>query len=112
MTRPPHLCSCGRIVPAGQRCTCQIKRDRARKARHDARRPNARARGYSRQWEKARREYLALHPYCRRCGSLATVVDHIKPHKGDERLFWDRSNWQPLCARHHNRDKQREERQP
>ena len=33
---------------------------------------------------------------------MATVVDHIKPHRGDQKLFWDRSNWQPLCEHHHN----------
>ena len=34
--------------------------------------------------------------------SMATVVDHIKPHRGDKKLFWDRGNWQPLCEHHHN----------
>jgi 5-methylcytosine-specific restriction endonuclease McrA len=24
-------------------------------------------------------------------------VDHIVPHKGDERLFWEPTNHQPLC---------------
>ena len=24
----------------------------------------------------------------------ATVVDHIRPHRGDKELFWDKSNWQ------------------
>lgn len=33
----------------------------------------------------------------------ATVVDHIIPHKGDQYLFWDRSNWQPLCKLCHDR---------
>ncbi|WP_323784771.1 HNH endonuclease signature motif containing protein [Thalassovita sp.] len=46
------------------------------------------------------------------CGASATVVDHIKAHRGDERLFWDRTNWQPLCAPCHNRHKQRQERAP
>ena len=32
----------------------------------------------------------------------ATVVDHIIPHRGDRKLFWDESNWQSLCERHHN----------
>ena len=32
----------------------------------------------------------------------ATVVDHIIPHRGDMKLFWDKSNWQPLCEHHHN----------
>lgn len=33
----------------------------------------------------------------------ATVVDHIKPHCGDQRLFWDEDNWQALCKECHNR---------
>ncbi|WP_338080605.1 HNH endonuclease signature motif containing protein [Cohnella luojiensis] len=33
----------------------------------------------------------------------ATVVDHIKPHKGNKILFWDKNNWQPLCKQHHDR---------
>ena len=32
----------------------------------------------------------------------AIVVDHIIPHRGDVKLFWDQSNWQPLCEHHHN----------
>jgi 5-methylcytosine-specific restriction protein A len=32
----------------------------------------------------------------------ASVVDHIKPHKGDKRLFWDMKNHQPLCKRCHD----------
>lgn len=34
--------------------------------------------------------------------TMATVVDHIVPHRGDQKLFWDRGNWQPLCEHHHN----------
>ena len=30
------------------------------------------------------------------------MVDHIIPHKGDKQLFWDESNWQPMCETHHN----------
>ena len=33
----------------------------------------------------------------------ATVVDHIVPHRGDHRLFWDEQNWQPLCKACHDR---------
>jgi 5-methylcytosine-specific restriction protein A len=35
--------------------------------------------------------------------TAATVVDHIKDHKGDQALFWDESNWQPSCEACHNR---------
>ncbi|MDH6268265.1 5-methylcytosine-specific restriction protein A [Rhizobium sp. SG_E_25_P2] len=113
--RPPRLCQCGNIVPAGIRCACQQKQDRERKARHDARRPSARQRGYTSEWDKARREYLAAHPHCRLCAAMgritpANVVDHIKPHRGDMRLFWTRANWQPLCTPCHSSVKQKQER--
>ena len=50
---------------------------------------------------------LEDNPFCVKCYeeghiTLATVVDHIVPHRGDQKLFWDRSNWQPLCEHHHN----------
>lgn len=108
--RPPRLCSCGRTVAHGIRCDCQIRATRERNARHDARRPSARERGYNHDWRKARVAYLAAHPYCRMCDSHATVVDHVIPHRGDNALFWNRANWQPLCAPCHNRIKQRQER--
>ena len=33
----------------------------------------------------------------------AIVVDHIIPHRGNQRLFWDMKNWQPLCKDCHDR---------
>ncbi|TIX60322.1 MAG: HNH endonuclease, partial [Mesorhizobium sp.] len=47
---------------------------------------------------------------CRYCPAPANVVDHIKPHRGDMRLFWNRANWQPLCTRCHSSIKQSRER--
>jgi len=35
--------------------------------------------------------------------TAAGVVDHIVPHKGDADLFWQRTNWQPLCKPCHDR---------
>lgn len=110
-TLPPRICGCGRAVPSGERCACQVIRDRERKARFDRTRPTARQRGYDADWQKARAEYLAINPYCRCCGGHAVVVDHVKPHRGDRRLFWDKRNWQPLCVRCHSSMKQRQERQ-
>jgi len=37
------------------------------------------------------------------------VCDHIKPHRGDEALFWDEANLQTLCKPCHDRLKQHEE---
>ena len=72
-------------------------------------RKSSRERGYTGKWEKERKAYLADHPFCDCCGAPATVVDHIKPHKGDKRLFWSRSNWQPLCASCHGRKTARQD---
>ena len=71
-------------------------------------------RGYGYKWQKAREQFLRENPLCVMCEAeglvvVATVVDHKVPHRGDQKLFWRRSNWQPLCATHHSRDKQREE---
>ena len=71
-------------------------------------RPSASARGYNSRWRKARKHYLSLHPLCVLCKAEgkttpATVVDHVKPHRGDEELFWDEGNWQAACKPHHDR---------
>ena len=65
---------------------------------------------YNSRWQKASKTYLAAHPLCAAClkedplrYTKATVVDHIVPHRGDRKLFWDQSNWQPLCKRCHDR---------
>lgn len=72
-------------------------------------------RGYSSRWQKGRLTYLREHPFCVMCeqegrAEAAVVVDHIIPHKGDQQLFWDKGNWQSLCKRHHDSDKQRMEK--
>lgn len=101
-TRPPRICGCGNRVPADQRCACQQKADRERKARHDQNRPTANARGYGTKWREARVEFLAKHPRCVRCGAPSIVVNHIVPHRGDMKLFWRRSNWEAVCIPCHN----------
>jgi 5-methylcytosine-specific restriction protein A len=72
------------------------------KAELDRQRPSAARRGYGPRWRRARAAFLAQNPLCASCkadGRLvpATVVDHVVPHGGDERLFWDEGNWKGLC---------------
>ena len=75
------------------------------------------ARGYTYAWQKARLEFLKKNPLCGPCQdedgliTQATVVDHDVPHRGDPALFWDRSNWRPMCKSHHDRKTQLEGRQ-
>ncbi|MBJ7887986.1 HNH endonuclease signature motif containing protein [Bacillus licheniformis] len=89
----------------------QHKRD---KPVYDQYRESAARRGYDSKWRKARQGYLSKHPFCVSCMKEgrrvpATVVDHITPHKGDKKLFWDSSNWQPLCAPCHSRKTAKED---
>lgn len=83
--------------------------------RHDGRRGSSAQRGYGSRWQRARRHWLDAHPLCRLCErqgvtTAATVVDHVTPHRGDQTLFWDRSNWQSLCETCHNAAKQSQEK--
>lgn len=71
-------------------------------------RGGADARGYDARWRRARKAFLQRHPLCAECvkeGKVtpAIVVDHIVPHRGDPRLFWDIKNWQPLCKGCHDK---------
>ena len=73
----------------------------------DQRRGSAHERGYGARWQRERLVYLNHHPLCVVCErrgitKAATIVDHIIPHRGNDVLFWDVANWQPLCASHHS----------
>ncbi|MGC5885719.1 HNH endonuclease [Ralstonia pseudosolanacearum] len=79
-----------------------------RRAETNAERGSAASRGYGAKWRREREQYLRESPLCVRCLEAeqvvaATVVDHIIPHKGDQKLFWRRSNWQSLCKPCHDR---------
>ncbi|MEP2782315.1 MAG: HNH endonuclease [Pseudoruegeria sp.] len=59
-------------------------------------------------WRRGRKAYLRANPLCVDCAELgvlqqATEVDHIRPHKGDRALFWNKSNWQSNCKSCHSR---------
>ena len=66
-------------------------------------------------WKRLRQNQLQDDPWCAMCakqGHLtpATVVDHIEPHRGDERAFFLAANLQSLCKQHHDSAKQRFEK--
>lgn len=82
-----------------------------------AHKPAKAARGESQAWhwmyntrlwrEDLRPAQLLREPFCRECArrgcrTPATVVDHIRPHKGDWVLFRDASNHQSLCKHCHD----------
>lgn len=68
----------------------------------------------TRRWQAVRARVLQRDHYTCKCGVVDVKkyglhCDHVTPHRGDERLFWDESNMQTLCAHCHNSLKQREE---
>ena len=94
---------CPVLVKSGR---CE-KHQKHKRELADRDRGNSAARGYGRRWRKARLSFLKMRPLCVRCQAVgkiepATVVDHIKPHRGDKALFWDVDNWQALCKPCHD----------
>lgn len=101
-SRAARLCSCGRIVAAGQRCACRQRKPEER--------TSSARRGYGHNWRKLRLMVLREQPLCadpfgihKRGGRVvaATDVDHIIPlSKGGTN---DRENLQALCHSCHSR---------
>lgn len=109
-TRAPKICRCGNVVASGETCPCRAKATKERKARSDAKRPSRQTRGYDAEWTKARNDYLAAYPYCRRCGAKASLVHHIVPIRKAPHRRLDRSNFQSLCTACHSGWKQSQDR--
>ncbi len=103
--RPCAGPQCGALVVRG---TARCAACRARAGVVDrARRGTATERGYDARWRAYRRTFLMMHPLCTMCGAkglvaAATVVDHVRAHKGDTTLFWDTGNHRSLCKPCHD----------
>lgn len=71
---------------------------------------------YGARWQRYRLTFLAEHPLCE-CGDcrkynrlwVATVVDHVIPHRGNLGLFWDPENHQAMAKTCHDRKTARED---
>lgn len=69
---------------------------------------------YDRKWRRRRAEQLRQYPLCRLCQdldgrlSVATVADHIEPHRGDPVKF--AGPLQSLCKLCHDSRKQQQEK--
>jgi 5-methylcytosine-specific restriction protein A len=112
--KPMHPCrqpGCPELIPPGEKYCAKHKKlhpEEVRSAYH---------RGYNRRWQKASKAFLQSHPLCEHClkegrYTKATVVDHITPHRGDPKLFWDQSNWQALCKHCHDQKTRNEDETP
>jgi len=63
---------------------------------------SAAARGYNYRWRAERLLFLEANPKCVGCQGEANVVDHKVAHKGDQKIFWNKKNWQSMCTSCHN----------
>jgi len=98
--RSIHQCS----KPGCHTLTRETYCDRHRQDIPDDR-GTASQRGYDSKWRKFREAYLAKseHKLCALrldsgCTIVADCIDHIIPHNGNQRLFWDEKNMQPACV--------------
>ena len=91
---------------------CEKHRKQERRE-HDEHRGSSADRGYGAHWRKIRLAFLAQYPLCALCQrerklAPATVVDHIRPHRGNPELFYDPENLQALCKPCHSKKTVRE----
>jgi len=90
---------------ADRRLENERARDRLRREHHEYRHLYGR-----KSWAMLREAKLCESPMCEEkdndgcpCRSGAEVVHHVKDHKGDPALFFDKANLQSLCKSHHDR---------
>lgn len=109
--KAPRICGCGKAIPNGAMCQCERVRKKASDKLYDAKRPNARQRGYDHNWEKEAKAFLTLpgNQHCVRCRANATVVDHIVSIRQAPHRRMDRTNWQPMCRPCNSRKNVRQE---
>ena len=117
MINPPKPCyepGCPRVTYSTY-CPIHAKENDTDYRRH---RGSSNKRGYTYRWQQERKAYLTRYPLCKDCLDTyseirtATEVDHIIPHKGDMKLFWNTSNWQGLCKSCHSKKTAKEQRKP
>ena len=103
-SRPLRPCSypgCPELVKAGY---C----DAHKRTQPDYHIPEHQRMYNSARWKRMRKAQLTREPWCKGCleqgvCTVATDVDHITPHRGSERLFYDAENLQSLCRSCHSR---------
>jgi len=59
-------------------------------------------------WRKRAAHQLRVEPFCRSCGAVASVVDHVEPHRGNWNAF-RLGDVQSLCKSCHDGGKRFEE---
>lgn len=95
-----HICAypgCQEAIPLSEKyCARHKEKGKEQAEEREARRKRFKGssaeRGYGSKWRKRRAAFLKEHPLCEEClkrGLLvkATDVDHIIPHRGNQKLM-------------------------
>jgi 5-methylcytosine-specific restriction protein A len=100
--RPCSTPGCPELVRGRARCEGHTRQV-------EAQRGTATERGYDALWRAYRLTFLRANPICVIClaekparVTPATVVDHVRAHKGNRALFWDVRNHRAVCKPHHD----------
>ena len=104
--RPCKYSGCKELVTTGYCDNHKAEKHQ----RYDRYRGSSASRGYDARWRRYREVFLKGHPLCecedcKREGMIipATVVDHIIPHKGNYKMFWDTKNHQAMSKACHDK---------
>lgn len=111
--RPCNHPGCGKLLHNASYCD---QHQKAKRKQADDRRGSSTERGYGYKWQQVSKAFLKAHPICECADCKAssvllpsTVVDHITPHKGDMKLFWQRDNWQAMNKKCHDKKTAKED---
>jgi 5-methylcytosine-specific restriction protein A len=112
---PCYQPGCPNLINKGGYCI-EHQRQTTRQYNQYVRDPDIQRLYNSTRWKHERKIFLDKHPLCEceECKAndrtiSATMVDHKIPHKGDLKLFWDKSNWQAMSLEHHNAKTKKEQ---
>lgn len=128
--RPCKHAGCRALTTSGAYC---IDHAKVIRKQAEVKRASSSERGYGYRWQQASKGFLKKHPLCQcrdcqpkinevlvlhgldhsqenylfisgiRPDLASKVVDHKIAHDGDQKLFWDSSNWQALTKPCHDR---------
>ncbi|OGU82654.1 MAG: hypothetical protein A2W11_06155 [Ignavibacteria bacterium RBG_16_35_7] len=110
--KPCRHPGCRELVSNGPYCEKHEKKKqeevKVERIKYDKERGTSASRGYNYRWSQYSKRYRKEKPLCVMCEKegvlkIAECVDHIVPVDGpDDILFWEPSNHQGLCQKHHS----------
>jgi len=104
--RPCRHIGCTALTTEGY-CEAHLKIQQEKRKEQYKNRPAYHSWYSTTRWKALRIQYLKAHPLCVECLKAdriqpSTVVDHKRPHRGNQVLFWDLNNFEALCKKCHD----------